>query len=173
MRGSADADEASAFSMPVVIFTGIAYNGIGNRMEGDVFLRLPDFLAPWLERSKGSLSAPSEKGDAGKAGAAGEAGSGSEAAEATEEVGSGSGRSGTGASGGSSAVGVSSCVGTAAQGTEPMMARSEVGDRTTALVVSTVAPTSVEGSASLGLRKNALSGKTWAWAREGVLAAAC
>ena len=35
-------------------------------MEGDVFLRLPDFLAPWLERSKGSLSAPSEKGDAGK-----------------------------------------------------------------------------------------------------------
>ena len=52
--------------MPVVIFTGIAYNGIGNRMEGDVFLRLPDFLAPWVERFKGMLSDSPEKDQAGK-----------------------------------------------------------------------------------------------------------
>ena len=33
-------------------------------MEGDVFLRLPDFLSPWLERFKGFVSAALKK-DAG------------------------------------------------------------------------------------------------------------
>ena len=35
-------------------------------MEGDVFLRLPDFLAPWVERFKGMLSDSPEKDQAGK-----------------------------------------------------------------------------------------------------------
>ena len=74
-----------------------------------------------------------------------------------------------GVRGESSPVGESTWVGTAAQGTESMMARSALGGRTTALVVSTVLPMSVVEPS--GLRKNALSGNTWA--RAEVLGAAC
>ena len=125
----------------------------------------------------GEKGSPTGPADSGPAVGADVTGGGSSGAEEAEKESVAPGPAGVRSSGGAdmsgewSPVGVSSWVGTAAQGTESIMARSEIGGRATALVVSTVEPMSVEEPS--GLRKNALSGKTRPRPRAEPLAAEC
>ena len=125
----------------------------------------------------GEKGSPTGPADSGPAVGADVTGGGSSGAEEAEKESVAPGPAGARSSGGAdmsgewSPVGVSSWVGTAAQGTESIMARSEIGGRATALVVSTVEPMSVEEPS--GLRKNALSGKTRPRPRAEPLAAEC